>query len=714
MLVEFILYVRWEVIDVVRTLSTEKVKAGEEGADSFKFSRFSSSRVNALLILLLGRGNRFSIAEHQERYKEDCQRIFEVQNKVLASDEVLSSDEAESSSDDEEGEEEDLDEMGRNIEKMLANKKTSNQFLMEREEAERQKLHKDLMSSRGGCGESKGRSDGIESSQVLRITRTFRNQQGREFTRTELVRKAMVIETYVKVRNTKDDTFIRQFASMDDQVKEEMKKEKRRIQEQLRRIKKNQEKERLGIQRKKKEKVKPDLKLKCGACGNVGHMKTNKACSHFQGEDILESQNVALTTEDEERLKMAVDNDAGESLVNVEGTKVTISDKILKQTEEVKRRALQLKLCKEEEELRRRKRQRPESSEPHCDYLDKRSFQPTKRRRSDPMVTFSIYLESILQELRSIPEAEAFLFPVNLKAFPNYHEVVKKPMDLQTIRGKVQEKRFSSREEFLSDINQIVENARLFNGESSVLTLNSKVLLDTVVQAFTEAEEQLMSLEKEINPLLDENDQTALNYILQNILTEKIMSMQEARPFLKPLDKSRFKDFYEKIDQPMDLETVSRKVASHKYQSRQEFMRDIELIYQNSYATTGEKSELTQMGRVVVDTVLDTLVPFAEHCSSLEANIREGQKRSSVTATTGGDAFTNPSQSCNERGVPAEKLLYSSLEEGDDDWDEVEERADKQDLFSSFNQKVLVQAVDFSGKELDSSGGRQEGSQVKI
>ena len=40
---------RWEVIDVVRTLSTEKVKAGEEGVDSFKFSR----------------GNRFSIAEHQ-------------------------------------------------------------------------------------------------------------------------------------------------------------------------------------------------------------------------------------------------------------------------------------------------------------------------------------------------------------------------------------------------------------------------------------------------------------------------------------------------------------------------------------------------------------------------------------------------------------------------------------------------------------------------
>merc|ERR1719342_30506 len=128
----------------------------------------------------------------------------------------------------------------------------------------------------------------IEANQVLRITRTFKNAQGKEYTRTELVRKSLVIETYVKVRNTKNEQFIRQFATMDDQVKEEMKKEKRRIQEQLRRIKRNQEKEKAGVQKqtKRKEKTKPDLKLKCGACGQVGHMKTNKACPKFQGEEF--------------------------------------------------------------------------------------------------------------------------------------------------------------------------------------------------------------------------------------------------------------------------------------------------------------------------------------------------------------------------------------------------------------------------------------------
>lgn len=51
---------RWEVIDVVRTLSTEKAKAGEEGMTKFS------------------RGNRFSIAEHQERYSFDNMKKFEV------------------------------------------------------------------------------------------------------------------------------------------------------------------------------------------------------------------------------------------------------------------------------------------------------------------------------------------------------------------------------------------------------------------------------------------------------------------------------------------------------------------------------------------------------------------------------------------------------------------------------------------------------------
>lgn len=58
------------------------------------------------------------------RYKEECQRIFDLQNRVLSSHELLSTDEGESFDEEDCS---DIEEMGKNIENMLSNKKTSTQ-----------------------------------------------------------------------------------------------------------------------------------------------------------------------------------------------------------------------------------------------------------------------------------------------------------------------------------------------------------------------------------------------------------------------------------------------------------------------------------------------------------------------------------------------------------------------------------------------------------
>lgn len=53
---------------MVRTMSTEQARSGEGPMSKF------------------ARGSRFSVAEHQERYKEECQRIFDLQNKYVVSE----------------------------------------------------------------------------------------------------------------------------------------------------------------------------------------------------------------------------------------------------------------------------------------------------------------------------------------------------------------------------------------------------------------------------------------------------------------------------------------------------------------------------------------------------------------------------------------------------------------------------------------------------
>lgn len=414
---------RWEVIDVVRTLSTEKSKAGEEGMDKFS------------------RGNRFSIAEHQERYKEECQRIFDLQNKVLASAEVLSTDEGESTA----SEESDLEEMGKNLENMLANKKTSEQLSLEREEQERQELLKIMQEAQGqdgkgggGAGSKKKHEDDMSGSlgqghagRVLKITRTFKNPDGRVYSRTEIVRRQPVIDAYVKIRQTKDETFIKSFATIDEAQKEEMKREKRRIQEQLRRIKRNQQRgsggpggDRMSSAReggssssRRKPKLKPDLKLKCGACGEVGHMRTNKACAMYTGPDKImptssQTSNERNVDEQEDEFferEMMYEDEEEEDLVNVEGTKVKLSSKLLKRHEERKKREMQLR---DRDSYGRRKRRFGTDS--HCDYLQKNQ-KSSNRRRTDPVVVMSTILEVILNEMRDMTEVTPFLFPVNAK-----------------------------------------------------------------------------------------------------------------------------------------------------------------------------------------------------------------------------------------------------------------------------------------------------------
>ncbi|XP_034951275.1 transcription initiation factor TFIID subunit 1 [Chelonus insularis] len=658
---------RWEVIDVVRTLSTEKAKAGEEGMTKFS------------------RGNRFSIAEHQERYKEECQRIFDLQNRVLSSAEVLSTDEGESSDEDSS----DIEEMGKNIENMLSNKKTSSQLSLEREEQQRQELRKMLMGEsqdqdnkkpkekkKDDEEDSRDQSQGFNSQQgrVLKIYRTFRNPEGKEFTRVEIVRKPAVIDTYIKIRNSKDESFIKQFATLDEAQKEEMKREKRRIQEQLRRIKRNQERERMlgggssannfsssnmldrsntntptttsssilpfnnfpstslaskhsksepSPSKRKKPKLKPDLKLKCGACGNVGHMRTNKACPLYQNSMATTAPvNVAMTEEQEEEIEKQLNTD-DQDLVNVDGTKVKLSSKLIKHAEEMKRRTLLLKVPKDAVNSKKRRRA---TGDDHCDYL-KRHQKPVNRRRTDPVVVMSTILESILNEMRDLPDVQPFLFPVNAKVVPDYYKIITRPMDLQTIRENLRQKKYQNREEFLSDVNQIVENSTLYNGSKSSLTVAAKRMLETCVERLGEKEDRLMRLEKAINPLLDDNDQVALTFILDNVVNNKLKSMVEAWLFLKPVDKKKFKDYYNIIKRPMDLETIAKKVAAHKYHSRYEFLHDVEQILENCALYNSKESSFTKKAETLVRVCKETLDEYSDHLTQLENNISLVQQR---------------------------------------------------------------------------------------
>ncbi|XP_055086814.1 bromodomain adjacent to zinc finger domain protein 2B-like isoform X3 [Periophthalmus magnuspinnatus] len=75
--------------------------------------------------------------------------------------------------------------------------------------------------------------------------------------------------------------------------------------------------------------------------------------------------------------------------------------------------------------------------------------------------------QQLLGELETHQDAWPFLKPVNPKSVPGYKKVVKKPMDLSTIREKIANKQYSCLESFTDDVNLVFDNCERFNEDDS-------------------------------------------------------------------------------------------------------------------------------------------------------------------------------------------------------------------------------------------------------
>lgn len=73
-------------------------------------------------------------------------------------------------------------------------------------------------------------------------------------------------------------------------------------------------------------------------------------------------------------------------------------------------------------------------------------------------------LENIVEILKEkIEISYLFLKPVLRKEAPDYHRIVKRPMDLSTIKEKVRNLEYKNRIDFRHDMWQITFNAHLYN-----------------------------------------------------------------------------------------------------------------------------------------------------------------------------------------------------------------------------------------------------------
>jgi len=70
---------------------------------------------------------------------------------------------------------------------------------------------------------------------------------------------------------------------------------------------------------------------------------------------------------------------------------------------------------------------------------------------------------AVFKAIKNVKDAWPFLQPVNGKLVPDYYDIIKEPMDLEKVQGKLDRHEYKTREQFIYDFNLIFNNCRTYN-----------------------------------------------------------------------------------------------------------------------------------------------------------------------------------------------------------------------------------------------------------
>jgi len=86
------------------------------------------------------------------------------------------------------------------------------------------------------------------------------------------------------------------------------------------------------------------------------------------------------------------------------------------------------------------------------------------------------FMQRLLTDLQGHPQAWAFLHPVNGDEVVDYYEVIKKPMDFNTMEHKLETGQYPNLKAFVEDAQLVFDNCRLYNPEGSIYAKNATKL----------------------------------------------------------------------------------------------------------------------------------------------------------------------------------------------------------------------------------------------
>uniref|UniRef100_A0AC34FD39 Protein polybromo-1 n=1 Tax=Panagrolaimus sp. ES5 TaxID=591445 RepID=A0AC34FD39_9BILA len=206
---------------------------------------------------------------------------------------------------------------------------------------------------------------------------------------------------------------------------------------------------------------------------------------------------------------------------------------------------------------------------------------------------------------------------------PEYYDVIKNPIDFQTIANKIRSGKYKSWTAFDEDIQLLINNCKMFNSSTSQLYKDAVKInafyeekkAEILAPKFVIDKSKISENKRIINALLEQkesNDNSELSedseedegheentsnplwvlyWGVRNLPSEKKNQPNIADPFLELPNKQHYPDYYDEISNPMSLYVINKRLKSGYYNSLQYLVDDLLLICFNARCYNMESSD---------------------------------------------------------------------------------------------------------------------------
>lgn len=127
------------------------------------------------------------------------------------------------------------------------------------------------------------------------------------------------------------------------------------------------------------------------------------------------------------------------------------------------------------------------------------------------LVPFKCYVTRLLDLIRAKDTGEIFIEPVDQTEVPDYSEIVKNPMDLSTMRAKIEAFEYNTLAEFKADFVLMINNCLAYNSKETAFYRAAIKMRDQCANLFKQAEKDLnvQGLQEGISKSSESNQENA-------------------------------------------------------------------------------------------------------------------------------------------------------------------------------------------------------------